>query len=183
MFARRLGSLVVVTALALAAGGCGGDDESSAETWTNDVCSSLSGWITEVDEAVRSLTAEGLNFDTDDIREAVDQAGSATDELVDDLKGLGPPDTEAGQQAEGELEELSGVLEDQLNTVEEAVDEGGGALALAGTISTAISVAIDELQQAFETLQGLDAGGELENAFNDSDECDSLREQVEEIRS
>jgi hypothetical protein len=181
--AARLGMLLLVASLALAAGGCGGDDESSAEAWANDVCGNLSQWITDVDEAVRSLTAEGLNFDTDDIRDAVDQAKSATEDLVDDLQGLGPPDTEAGQEAQDELEELQGVLESQVETVEQALDSGDGALALAGTISTALAVAINELEQAFESLQGLDSGGELEDAFTDSEDCDSLREQVEEITS
>ncbi len=171
--------LAVVAALALAAAGCGGEDESSAESWANDVCVNLSEWITDIDEAVRSLTAEGLNFSTDDIREAVDQAGTATDDLVDDLRGLGPPETEDGQAAQEQLEELSDEVEEQVNTVKEAVEEDSGPLALAGTVSTALSVAINELEQAFENLQGL--GGELESAFSDSDDCDSLREQVEEI--
>jgi hypothetical protein len=179
--------LAIVAAIALMAGGCGGDDESSAESsaenWANDVCTNLSQWITDVDDAVRSLTAEGLNFDTGDIRDAVDQAGSATDELVKDLRGLGPPDTDAGQQAEQELEDLSSELEDQLNTVEQAVDSGGGALALAGTVSAALSVAIAALEQTYESLQGLDPGGELEQGFRDSKDCDSLTEQVQEIRS
>ena len=93
MSARLFGLLAIVVAIALMAGGCGGDDdESSAESWASDVCTNLSEWITDVDDAVRSLTAEGLNFNTDDIRDAVDQAGSATDELVKDLRGLGPPE-------------------------------------------------------------------------------------------
>ena len=175
--------LVLLVSLALAAGGCGGDDESSAESWANDVCGSLSQWITDVDEAVRSLTAEGLNFSTDDIRGAVDEARSATEDLVDDLQDLGPPDTEGGQEAQDQLEELQGVLESQVDTVEQAVDSGDGPLELAGTISTALAAAINELEQAFEALQGLDPGGELGDAFADSEDCDSLREQVEEITS
>ncbi len=133
MSAARLGLLVLVAALSIAAAGCGGDDESSAESWANDVCGNLSQWITDVDEAVRSLTAEGLNFDTDDIREAVDQAKGATEDLVDDLQELGPPDTEAGQEAQAELEDLQGVLESQVDSVEQAIDSGDGPLELAGT--------------------------------------------------
>ena len=183
MSAARLGLLALVAALSIAAAGCGGDDESSAESWANDVCGNLSQWITDVDEAVRSLTAEGLNFDTDDIREAVDQAKGATEDLVDDLQGLGPPDTEAGQEAQAELEDLQGVLESQVDSVEQAIDSGDGPLELAGTISTALATAINELEQAFESLQGVDPGGELEDAFSESEDCDSLREQVEEFTS
>ena len=41
MSAARLGLLVLVAALSIAAAGCGGDDGSSAESWANDVCGNL----------------------------------------------------------------------------------------------------------------------------------------------
>ncbi len=183
MIVKRLSLFALVAAMALSAGGCGGDDESEAERWASDVCTNLSEWITDVDDAVRSLTAGGLNFSKDDISEAVDAASTATDQLVGDLKELGPPDTDQGQEAQDELEQLSDEVEKQVDTVKQAVDEDSGPLELAGTVSTALGVAINELQQAFENLQELDPGGELQDAFDSSEDCDSLRDQVEEITS
>ena len=56
-------------------------------------------------------------------------------------------------------------------------------MTLAGTVSAALSAAIAALEQTYESLQGLDPGGELEQGFRDSTDCDSLTEQVQEIRS
>jgi site-specific recombinase XerD len=51
---KGLGLLVVILALVLALGGCGGDDDgsgASAESWANSVCGDLSEWITDIDAA------------------------------------------------------------------------------------------------------------------------------------
>jgi methyl-accepting chemotaxis protein len=159
---KRFALFAFVLATALAAGGCGGDDEAGAEGWANSVCANLSEWVTEIDEAVKSVTDEGLALDEDDLDAAVDQARDATDDLANDLEELGPPDTEA---------------------VEQAVDEDGEPLELVATVAAALSAAADELRQTFSRLEEVDPGGELEDAFRNSEDCDSLREQVENIGS
>lgn len=186
MFGRGLGLLAVVLALVLALGGCGGDDDdsgSSAESWAGSVCSNLSEWITDIDASVKSVTDEGLGINQDTLRDAVDEAKTATDEVRSDLDQLEAPDTEAGEQAKEELDDLRDELQEQTDAVERAVEENGGPLEIAGTVAAALSTAINQLKESFESLQDVDPGGEIEDAFRNSDDCDSLREQIEDIRS
>lgn len=182
-FAKRLGLLTAVLVVMLAPAGCGGDDEDSAESWANDVCSSLSTWLTEVDEAVQSLTEGGLSTEEEDIRAAIDRLGEATDELANDLEELGPPETEGGEQARSELESLAATLRSEVETVQQSVDSDDGALSVTSTVSTSMSTAAGAVQSTFEDLEGADPGGELQDGFENADECDSFRDQVEELGS
>jgi hypothetical protein len=169
--------------LALAAVGCGGDDDDSAESWANDVCASLSAWLTEIDESVQSLTEGGLSTDEEDIRAAVDQVGDATDELADDLEELGPPETDGGEQARSELQSLATTLRSEVETVQQSVDSDGDALSVTSTVSMSVSNAATAVQSTFDELEGVDAGGELEDAFENADECESFRDQIDELGS
>jgi chromosome segregation ATPase len=185
VFGRGLGLLAVVLALVLV-GGCGGDDDdsgSSAESWAGSVCSDLSEWFTDIDASVKSVTDEGLSINEESLRDAVDEAKAATDEVRSDLDQLEAPDTEAGEQAKEELDDLRDELREQADAVERAVEEDGGPLEVAGTVAAALSTAINQLKESFENLQNVDPGGEIEDAFRNSDDCDSLREQIEDIRS
>lgn len=181
-----LSLLVALLALVLALGGCGGDDDdsgSAAESWAGSVCSNLSEWITDIDASVKSVTDEGLGINEDTLRDAVDEAKAATDEVRNDLDQLERPDTEAGEQAKEELDSLREELREQADAVERAVEEDGGPLQVAGTVAAALSTAINQLKESFENLQDVDPGGEIEDAFENSEDCDSLREQIENIRS
>src|SRR6185295_17528994 len=104
-------SLVVASLVAmLVASGCGGSgggsSESATETWANGVCSSLNTWKTSVTQAGASIT--GGNMSQDQVTSAVNDVKDATSKLSSDLKGLGRPDTESGQQAQEALTKLSG---------------------------------------------------------------------------
>jgi chromosome segregation ATPase len=187
VFGKGIGALALVLALVLALGGCGGDDDgdggASAESWAGSVCADLSEWITDIDASVKSVTDEGLGINRETLRDAVDEAKAATDNVRNDLDQLEAPDTEAGEQAKEELDDLREELREQADAVERALDENGGPLEVAGTVAAALSTAINQLKQSFENLQDVDPGGELEDAFRNSDDCDSLREQIEDIRS
>jgi hypothetical protein len=102
----------------------------------------------------------------------------STDELVDGLRDLGRPETEAGEQARSELDELGTLLREQLDEVEAAAESGSLALA---TVTAALAAAASAVTSAFESLQSLDAGEELGDAFDDAGSCDSFREQVETV--
>jgi methyl-accepting chemotaxis protein len=173
---------IVVLALVLLAG-CGGDEPSASEDYANGVCSSLSTWVTDVQETIQSLTDAGLATSREDIESAFNQTKEATDTLVNDLEGLGPPDTDDGQQAQSELDSLETELRQQLDTVEQALDSGGGVTAIAAQVSTAVAAAANAVNTTYQDLQGLDPTGELGDAFKNSDDCKSLRDQLENLRS
>jgi hypothetical protein len=173
-------ALVAVVLLA----GCGGDSGSSAsEDYANSVCSDLSTWVTDVDGAITSLTDAGLATDKEDVQSSVDQAKDATNDLLNNLEDLGPPETDAGEQAKSELDSLGATLRKQIETVEQALDANTGAVALAATVTAALSTAASAVESSYNELKGLDPGGELEDAFKNAEDCKSLQDQVDEIGS
>ena len=177
---RHLGLLALVLALALtpAVAGCGEDEESASEQWAGDVCSELSTWVTSVDEAVRSLTGNPLSLDKAAVQEATDDVKVATDDLVDGLGDLEPVETEAGDQARSELNQLRTQLQQQLDEFEQSAETGSLTLV---AVTSALTAAASAVRSTFESLQSLDAGEELQNAFEDAGSCDSLRQQVDTI--
>jgi hypothetical protein len=176
----QISALVAVVLLV----GCGGDSDSSAsEDYANSVCGELSTWVTDVNGAVTSLTDAGLATDKEDVQSAVDQATSATDDLLSSLEELGPPETDAGEQAKSELDSLGATLRQQIETIEQALDADTGAVALAATVTAALSTAASAVESSYNELRVLDPGGELEDAFQNGDDCKSLRDQVDSIGS
>jgi methyl-accepting chemotaxis protein len=178
---RKCRAFIAVLVAALFLTGCGGDDESESEDYANTVCTELSEWVTSIDDAISSLTEGGLS--TEELEASVQDATAATRELADSLAELGAPDTEDAEQAKEELDSLATELRQQVDAVEMAVDSGEGASAVATSVSTAVSTATTAASSTFEDLEGLDPGGELGDAFRNSDDCDSLRDQLNELGS
>jgi hypothetical protein len=175
MTTRRVAALVAVAAVAAFAAGCGGDDESSAESWAGNVCTAFSDWRDAVTEAGESLRAGPTT--ADDLEAAVDDLGQATEDFVDDLRGLGQPETDAGQEAQDALDVLADDVEQDLEDLESALEgvEGvQGALEAAGVVATILSTMGAQLGAAFDELEQLDPAGELSDAFESSEACSSL---------
>jgi membrane protein implicated in regulation of membrane protease activity len=171
--------LLLVAGLALA--GCGGDDNSGAsEDYANGVCTSLSTWATDVEETLQSLADAGLSVEKENVETAVEEVRDANQRLADDLEELEAPRTDAGNEARSELDELGSVLSQQVDAVEEALGSDQPATATAATVSTAISTAATAIDETFQQLRQLEPGDELSDAFESSDACESLRDQLEE---
>ena len=162
----------------LAVAGCGGDEENASEQWAGDVCSELSTWVTDVEEVVTSLTTNALSLDKDAVQAATEDVKGATEELVDGLAGLGSPETEAGGQARSELEELGTQLRQQADQVDQAAETESLSLV---AVTSALASAASSVRSTFESLQSLDGGEELRDAFEDAAACDSFRQQVDTI--
>jgi hypothetical protein len=175
---RLLALVALGVAAASLAAGCGGDGggDSSATEWADDVCSAITTWTDSITSTTGSLRGGNLNEDA--LRDAVDDLADATDDFVDDVRGLGAPDTEAGEEAKDSLDELADDAEENLSTVQDAVDDVSGPSGLVAAV-TAISGAVSTMGQQFSStfteLQQLDPGGELETAFDEADSCDELR--------
>jgi membrane protein implicated in regulation of membrane protease activity len=178
-----LGSLALAIVTAFLLVGCGGSDESASESYANDVCSSFNTWASSIEETTNTLKDEGLSISKDDIRTALDDAGAATDLLVTNLKDAGPPDTESGNKAKSEFETLTGQLEHQVDVVRDAVASGGSPLSLASTVGAAISTAAGDVQSTFNELENVDPAGELGDAFKNSDDCKTLKNEIKNLGS
>lgn len=176
---------LVVLALAFTLAGCGGDDDndsSASENYANSVCGQMSMWVADQRDTLTSLQDAGLSITREDIRAAFGDVRDSTQVLVEDLRGTDPPDTDAGNQAKSELDSLGNTLTEQVETVQEALDANTGVVALASTVTTALSTATNEVKSTLDELENLDSG-ELKDAFEDSDDCAMLREVIEDIDS
>lgn len=174
-----------VLALAFMLAGCGGGDDndsSASEDYANSVCGQLSMWVADQRDTVASLQDAGLSVTREDLRAAVGDVRDSTQVLVEDLRDDDPPDTDAGNQAKSELDSLGTTLTEQVDTVEQALDANTGVVALASTVTTALSTATSAVKSTLDELQNLDSG-ELKDAFQDSDDCTMLSEVVEDIDS
>jgi FlaG/FlaF family flagellin (archaellin) len=178
---RHLSLLAVVFVLAAtpAVAGCGGgEDESASEQWAGEVCTELSTWVADVEEAVRSLTENPLSLDTSAVQAATEDVSEATAALVDELAELERPETEAGEQARSEIDKLATELQQQIDDVEQAAASGSLSLV---DITTSLAAASAAVKSSFESIQSLDGGEELRDGFEDAAACDSLQQQVDTI--
>ncbi len=111
--------------LVFLAAGCGSSGGSSTtttttsasatQTWASGVCTSITSWQAALTSAAGSLKS---NPTKSGLQTAADDAKSATQTLASDLKGLGKPDTQAGQQAKDSLDQLSTSLQQDVATIE-----------------------------------------------------------------
>lgn len=174
-----LAAAVVVTAA-----GCGGDETLSAEEeWAGGVCSTIATWHTDIStvtqDAVDALKTPATA--RQDLESAFDEGLAATQELVDDLEALDPPDTPEGAEAKEQLDAF-------LATVQTMSEDGKTALAdlpdasslsealttLSG-LGTQLQTAVTQAQDLLTTLKGI--GGDLKTAFESADACQDLADQ------
>jgi hypothetical protein len=172
---------VLVVVLALVATGCGGGGEPSTEAtpaaeWADGLCSAITTWTDEL-QAIRDRFSDPSSVSQDAVEGAASDARDATQTFLDDVQALGRPDTESGQQAADELDALSTELESSLDRVESEVE---GASGITGAIG-ASAIVVGEfakmgaaLTDTFRALEGIDASGELQAAFEQAGSCDEL---------
>jgi hypothetical protein len=175
---RLLVPAAVVLAAALLAVGCGGDDEpesTSATVWAGQLCTAVSGWVTVVKNAANGLTAGNLSKDS--LQSAGNDVKTATTTLVDDVKDLPTPQTEAGEQAKEQVDELADDLEKGADNIETAVDDlndGGSVASAAATVGTTLATMQSQMKSTVDSVRELDAQGELRAAFQDAVPCQEL---------
>ena len=175
---------VIVLAAATLAAGCGGGSSSSgtategsatpAEDWANSVCQAFSDWNSSIREATTSI---GDNPTEEGIKSAGDEIRGATETLADDLRGLGRPDTESGQEAKDAIDQLATSLDTSMQKISDALDNASGTSGLVTAGTTIVNTLTEMGQQVSTTgqqLEDLDAQGELRDAFEQSDSCAGL---------
>ena len=185
---RKACLIVVVALLALIAAGCGSGGGSSAtttttsasatDTWASGVCSSITTWQAAVKSAAASVTTDPTKSG---LQKAVGDAQAATQTLTSDLKGLGKPDTQAGQQAQDSLTKLSTSLHQDVATIQTAVKGASGlsgAVTAVSTVTATLATMETQVKTTITNLQGLDAKGELKAAFTNASACNALTSEA-----
>lgn len=183
LIAAIVAGIVVIVGAAIVAR-LADDDFTSVETteWADTVCSDLAEWR----GSITSLADPGEGELTrDSLEQKLDEAGDATDELVQDLKRLGPPDLETGEDVEQALDDTADGLSESFDSLRDSAQEALDA----GTPSeivqqlAALAPQFEALQQqAEDTVASLqsaslfgEASAELEQAFADAESCQQLR--------
>ena len=173
----RAGAAVIVAVAALVAAGCGGssNDTTPSDTWASGVCSAISTWKTSLTSIETTVKSGGVTKDS--LNAGVTQATDATKTLADSLKKLGKPDTQSGQQAKVDIDQLSTELNANVKTIQDAISNASGVSGVLTAVSTASSTLVtmgNEVSTTLTNLQKLDPKGEIEQAFKQSASCKSL---------
>ena len=167
---------ILVLALAGVAAGCGGDDDSESDptaAWADGFCSAVTDWTDEL-QTITSQFSDTSNLSEDGLQSAATDVQSATQTLVDELRDLGAPETDSGEEVKSALATLSTTLENESSTIEDTANGVSSITELPGAI-TKISSSLSALGTAFsqtlKTIENADASGELRSALEDSPEC------------
>jgi uncharacterized protein YoxC len=170
--------VVSLVAVSLAAG-CGGDDDGSSGTstseWADGLCTAINDWTGSLTEATDSLRESPS---VDGLKSAVDDLQAATGTFVDEVKGLGTPDTESGEQAKDAIDQLADDVDGEVDEMKSAADDVSslsGVPEALSTISGSLASIGQQVSSALSDVGQVDPGGELQDAFEQSDACQDLR--------
>ena len=160
---------------------CGGSSSSSSEPspkdWADGLCAAITTWSNSVKAAGESLKNGSLS--EGDLKKSSSEIKSATNTFADDLKGLGKPNTDAGQQAKDAIDKHATQINEDVDTLQSAVNDAAGkgtkgAVSAASSIATSLSTMSTQIASAASKLQQSDAKGELEQGFRDAPACKKL---------
>jgi hypothetical protein len=175
---KRLLPAALLLIVAVMAAGCGSSESSEPETaadWANGVCTAVTTWTDSVKSAADPLRSGDISQDS--LQSAADDVKSATATLESDLKDLGKPDTESGQEAKDAIDQLSSDLTTGTDAIKDAVDgvsSISGIVGAVATIGTTLATMQSQVTTTYTTLKGLDAKGELQDAFEQASACQQL---------
>jgi hypothetical protein len=162
--------------VALLASGCGSSsDTSSAEEWANKLCGAFTTWEGAIRTSASDLQG---NASKDGLETFVDDVDQATSDFVDDLKGLGKPDTRGGDQAEQELDQLSSVLDGELDKIKESVEgvsDANGVLSAVPVVSGSLVTMANQVSSTITQLRQADVADEFKQAFSSAESCQALQ--------
>ena len=162
------------------------DGPGSVETtaWADAVCTSLSDWRS----SITSLAdVSGGTLTPDSLGEKLDAAESATSRLITELKELGPPDLEAGEELSLELNAAADRLEADFETLKSGAEDAAKAatprafLQALAALAPAFQGLLDQIRTTVDDLRNAsvaeEAETELQQAFDEAESCRELREQ------
>ena len=168
---------LAATLLTLVVAGCGKSSDTKAnEAYADNVCTAVGTWTQEIRSIATGFTTGGISKSS--LQASLTQAESATKTLVKQVHAVPPPDTDEGQAAKQQLDQLT----NDITSTAKAAESSLGQLqddASTATITAAIATLLPQVQSlagqtqsAITTLK--DAGGSLASAFKSTDSCKSL---------
>jgi gas vesicle protein len=178
---------IVAIALAALASRLKEDDGQLSPTeWAGSVCSSLSDWRSSI---VALADVQPGELDADTLSEKLDDAETATEQLVSELDDLGAPDLESGEQVQQQLEasvdDLQSDFESLKSDAQAALDADSSAefLQALAPLAPQFQALLDDVSQVLDEVQSSNVAdevrSELQQAFADAESCQELQAEVE----
>ena len=172
-----LGALAVSTMVVMAA--CD-DGETASQKWADDMCGAVASWEGSM-STITSDFSDGISRDV--VSEKVADAADATKELVDQLKDIGAPETEASDEAKSAIEQLADDVRSTIDTIKgdvEALPDSGAEGLATGVedVRTQLSQLVVEGRTTIEQIRQLDPADELMEAIASNETCQGLRDEA-----
>jgi len=167
---------LLLTAVALAASGCGKKKPPTTTEWMNNLCTAITTWTGSLSTATQSVTNGSATKES--LQSAAGDVEDSTKTFADDLRSLGKPNTQAGQQAQQSLDHLATQIDANVQTIQVAIDNAtglSGVLTAIGSVSATLAAMREEVKSTYQQLTTLDASGELKQAYNSAEACAPLR--------
>jgi hypothetical protein len=157
--------------------GCGGSSQSQAEKWADNVCSSIGDWRQELSTTTSDLTTKAQNgtLNLDELKSGLNSALNDTKKLVNDLRDVGPPNTEAGKQARQKLDDVTSTVESSIDTARSKAQSAGSLPAAIAAVAPDLTQAAANVTSQLQQISKLDPKGELGKAIDDTKSCQDLR--------
>jgi hypothetical protein len=161
----------------LVLGGCGGDNQSQAEKWVDNVCTSIGDWRQELSTTTSDLTTKAQNgtLNLNELSSGLNSALNDTKKLVNNLRDVGPPNTEAGKEARQKLDEVTSTVESSIDTARSKAQSAGSLPAAIAAVAPDLTQAAANVTSQLQQISQLDPKGELGKAIDDTKSCQDLR--------
>lgn len=168
-------ALVVIGGAAILGRTTENDKSIPADTWAEGVCTELGDWKSEI-AALTDTSGEPPTPES--IEDKLGAARDATEELVDNLRALGPPQTESREEVEQELDQQVSELEQTFDEVEASVQEVADSetdlAAKIAALSGDIKALLEQGSEALAALEEADPVGEVTSALQSEPSCQQL---------
>jgi ABC-type transporter Mla subunit MlaD len=174
-------ALVLSSALAFLAAGCGGG-KSSEEKWASSVCTNIANWKDQIQKEVSDAQSELQSPSAGTmtaIKGNVQKASDATKQLASNLKALGAPNTSSGQQAKQQLDSLATQLENTVNMAKQTISslpQNAGLTQIVNQLSTLgpeLNSLVTNTKTTLNSIQS--SSSDLKKGFEQADSCKKLQ--------
>jgi hypothetical protein len=165
--------------LALVAAGCGkSESQKQADQYADSLCTSISGWEQQVTSIASTLTTAGSPKQVAQAK--LEQAKTATANLVSEIRALPAPDVDGASEAKQNVDQLVTSAQSTVSTIEAGVTQLKSFGTGAGNVATVVVPIAAQLTKlvtdAKSTVASLEAvKGPFEKAVKNSDTCQALK--------
>jgi len=98
--------------------------QASPSAWADSVCTSLATWRSSI-TAISDVSGETLTPES--LRQSLGDATTATETLVTDLRQLGPPDLDAGEELKQQLDSAASEIEAGFDALKQGAEDAANA--------------------------------------------------------